>query len=74
MTGSLTMQDRVRRQTAGDVRDQAAHQLCSHDAGTATPSSATWRVVASTPTGGGATFLAFDPDRGLPVRTAGAAS
>jgi len=73
MTGSVTMQDRVRRQTAGDVRDQAAHQLCSHNAGTATPSSATPRV-ASTPTGGGATFLAFDPDRELPVRTAGAAS
>ena len=33
MTGSVTMQDRVRRQTAGDVRDHAAHQLCGHDAG-----------------------------------------
>jgi len=73
MTGSVTMQDRVRRQTAGDVRDQAAHQLCSHNAGTATPNSAT-RRVASTPTEGGATFLAFDPDRELPLRTGGAAS
>lgn len=73
MTGSVTMKDRARRQTAGDVRDQAAHQLCSHDAGTATPSSTTLRV-ASRPTGSGATFPALDPDGGLPVRHAGATS
>lgn len=35
MTGSVTMQTRIRRQTAEDVRAKAARQLCSHDPATA---------------------------------------